>query len=628
MSEESVWLREREGTEVPLEVVQRLGGALSPEEIAAASRGEPDALLRLFLRAHLVSARISLEKGQTERAQQELEDVQLYLRHVGSADGAEREITELKKDVERSLVARSLSPENVFHIFSEINRIIHSSESLGDKVGQVLARVADAVGADRAFWASYDTTHGKLSPTASAALTMEQAEQLLAGVRAGSHDVLERGRAVISVNVPTDERFQFPSSLGPIGSLILVPCGTGATVTGVVYFDRQADGTGETFSQTDLDLVTALAGSLEAMAAEVQLGLERRANKALLRQLSDKYSWHNIVTQNKEMIEILKVLERISPSNMTVLLQGETGTGKQLLAQAVHHNSPRRDRPFVTIDCAALSSHLLESELFGHQKGAFTGAASDRKGLFEEAHGGTVFLDEIDKTDHELQRRLLHVLDQGEVRPVGAQEYRKVDLRIICATSNPDLRRAVEEGKFIKDLFYRLNDISVSIPPLRERREDVTGLVEHFLDKSSRELRKPRPAGLARECMKVFMDYNWPGNVRELEKVIRRAVVLAEEGHAIRPEDLPPELRGDGGAAHGPPSSLENGGEELEPATLGPGALAGKVEALEKREVLAALNHYGWNKSQAARHLGLTRKGLRMKIERYGLDPSGQGAAE
>src|SRR5262249_3213536 len=225
------------------------------------------------------------------------------------------------------------------------------------------------------------------------------------------------------------------------------------------------------------------------------------------------------------------------------LIQGETGTGKQLIARAIHASSDRRDKPFVTIDCAALPENLLESELFGYRRGAFTGATADRKGLVEEAEGGTIFLDEIGRAGLGVQQRLLHLLDCGEIRAVGATSYRQLDVRVISATSTTDLRREVEEGRFLKDLYYRLNDFAVMVPSLRERREDILLLSQYFLELFAAECHRPAPE-ISRAALRLLLEYDWPGNVRELQKVIRRAAVLVDDHEAIGVEHLPSEIRG------------------------------------------------------------------------------------
>lgn len=317
----------------------------------------------------------------------------------------------------------------------------------------------------------------------------------------------------------------------------------------------------------------------------------------------------DIVTRDKATREMIDVAKRVAKHPITVLIEGDTGTGKQLLAKAIHEESPRAGGPFVTINCASLPEQLLESELFGYRKGAFTGAVTDRKGLFEEADGGTILLDEIGKAGPHVQRSLLHVLDQGMIRPVGSNHYRPVDVRVICATSNMNLREDMAADRFLKDLYYRVNDIVLRLPALRERSGDVELLTRHFLERYRRDFDRPM-LRISPAAEKALLRYPWPGNVRELEKSVLRAVLLAP-GNAIEVEHLSADVAP---AAEGAPS-VSSAGLSLKE----------EVEALEKRRVRAALERSGGNRSRAARDLGLSLRGLRNKIERYDLGDSNGG---
>jgi transcriptional regulator with PAS, ATPase and Fis domain len=298
------------------------------------------------------------------------------------------------------------------------------------------------------------------------------------------------------------------------------------------------------------------------------------------------------------MGQILQLLGKVGDSAATLLFMGETGTGKGLLAHVVHEISNRRDRPFVQVNCAALPEHLLESELFGYVQGAFTGATRDKAGLFEEAEGGTIFLDEIEKVPETVQAKLLHVLDRSEIRPVGATRAKKVDARVICATGC-DLRERIREGRFLEDLYYRLNDITLRVPPLRERREDIPVLAQHFLALFSRQMEKP-VAGFEPEVMKVFLEHPWRGNVRELEKTVKRMVVLADEGESLGLGLLPTEMSE---AMPAPAPARTNGS-----------SLKSNISDLERRMIAEALDRVRWNKARAARELGLSYPTLLSKI--------------
>ena len=305
------------------------------------------------------------------------------------------------------------------------------------------------------------------------------------------------------------------------------------------------------------------------------------------------------------MLEVYKMVARVSSGKSTVLVEGESGTGKELIARAIHANSPRRERSFVPVNCAALPDTLLESELFGHEKGAFTGAIGAKKGLFEAAHEGTIFLDEIGDVGAALQVKLLRVIQEQELRRVGGTASTKVDVRIIAAT-NRNLSQLVKEGQFREDLFYRLNVVRIMMPPLRERREDIPMLAHHFLQKVSSE-NGTLIRGFVPDAMAVLQRYHWPGNVRELENIIERAVSLTH-GPLILPDDLPDSVR----------QSLSS---SLEPAML-PG-LAGELislDELEKRYLIRVLKESGHNKVRAAKILGIDRRTLYRMAERFGLD--------
>jgi two-component system response regulator AtoC len=321
-----------------------------------------------------------------------------------------------------------------------------------------------------------------------------------------------------------------------------------------------------------------------------------KENLYLRKELKKQYRLHDMVSKNHKMIEIFELVKTVAKSNSIVLVQGESGTGKELLSRAIHMESPRRDEPFVTVSCAALTETLLESELFGHEKGAFTGADQAKSGKIELAKDGTLFLDEIGDISLKLQMDLLRVIEQREFRRVGGTQLTPITSRIIAAT-NRDLAKAIEEGKFREDLYYRINVISVYIPPLRERKEDIPLLVEHFLDRFNIEMGKTVD-GLAESAMRLLMDYGWPGNARELRNVIERAMVVAK-GRMILDADLSlPQPAGVSGAQDSRGKSLS------------------EVEKEHIRQVLAANR---WNIVRSAQVLGIDRVTLYNKIRKYEL---------
>ncbi len=323
-------------------------------------------------------------------------------------------------------------------------------------------------------------------------------------------------------------------------------------------------------------------------------------NRRLRRTLGDRYSFHNIIGKCDRMQKVFDLISQAAPRRSTILLQGESGTGKELVAKAIHASSGRTDAPFIAINCGNIPSDLLESELFGHVRGAFTGATNTKKGLFEAADGGTLFLDEVTTISLEIQSKLLRVIQEREFRRLGGLDNIKVDVRIIAA-SNSDLQAAVRQGIFREDLYYRLNVITIQIPPLRERPQDIPLLIEHFIKKYSEENQRDN-VGMDPSAMKVLMDYQWPGNVRELENVVERAVVLST-GNTITPDLFPNNISA-------PPP------ETAFLLSEAPISLKEKVGNYEKSLILAALDRTGWNQKKAARLLSVNATTLNEKLKR------------
>jgi two-component system response regulator AtoC len=358
------------------------------------------------------------------------------------------------------------------------------------------------------------------------------------------------------------------------------------------------------FATVDTAIQAIRAGAYDYLSKpfrieEIKLAVRRaletqrlqRENLQYRQELRDRYRVENLVGHSPAMVDLYRTIARVAPLDSTVLIQGETGTGKELVARAIHYASPRAQRPFTVVDCAALPETLVESELFGHEKGAFTGATQSRRGLLEAAAGSTCLLDEVGELSPPLQARLLRVLQERVIRRVGGNELVPVDVRIIAAT-NRDLRRLVDEGRFREDLYYRLKVVTVHVPPLRERPEDIPLLAQHFLRKAAAAAGKA-VVGLARETLDLLAAYPWPGNVRELEHVIERAVILTTST-LLTPEDLPRELR--------PPA-----------AAAPPAAPAGRrmtLEELKRWYVEQVLAETGGNKARAAEILGIDRRTL------------------
>jgi DNA-binding NtrC family response regulator len=325
----------------------------------------------------------------------------------------------------------------------------------------------------------------------------------------------------------------------------------------------------------------------------------RRENENLRAQLRERYGLPGLIAQSPAMHAVLDLVERVAPTDATVLIQGESGTGKEVIAKAVHHASARAGRPFVAVNCGAVPETLLESELFGYVRGAFTGATVSKVGLFEEADGGTLFLDEIAEMPAALQVKLLRALQSGEVRRLGATQAATIDVRVLAAT-NGDLPTRIAQGSFREDLFYRLNVIQMVLPPLRDRREDIPALAEHFLARAAAKL--GRTLRLSPGALERLLRYPWPGNVRELENAIERAAILARTD-TIEPDDLPPHV---------------SAGLQLGPSPALPRQIT--LADAERAHILQTLERFGRNHSGAAEALGIGRTTLWRKLKEYGIE--------
>ena len=415
--------------------------------------------------------------------------------------------------------------------------------------------------------------------------------------------VVRERAAVLAADAPS-ESFSSESLLGAsIRSSIGVPLWRGDDILGVLQVDnRDAP---KMFDGADVDVLAVLAHNAslavdnarlirKLVAAEQRLASEN----TYLKGRDQARGRLEIIGQSPAMKALLAQLAKVVDTRVTVLVDGETGVGKELVASAIHYHSRRRDRLFVAQNCAALPENLLESELFGHKRGAFTGATEEKRGLFEIADGGTLFLDEVAEMPLALQAKLLRVLQEGEIRPVGASNTKQVSVRIVAAT-NRNLEKEVEGGRFREDLYYRLKVFPLRVPPLRERREDIPLLVNHFLERYTREIGKS-VAGLAQSTLEVLTSYDWPGNVRELENEIQRLVIQADEEAFVTADLVSPRVRKVQGV--------------VDQADVAKGTLKEMVEKVEKYFILEALRDHGNNKTSTAKALGITREGLHKKL--------------
>jgi two-component system response regulator HydG len=326
-------------------------------------------------------------------------------------------------------------------------------------------------------------------------------------------------------------------------------------------------------------------------------------NIYLKERLNDRFDFSNIIGRSRSMTRLFETVALVAPSDATVLIVGESGTGKELIANAIHQNSPRKDQPFIKVNCAALPETLLESELFGHEKGAFTGAMARKQGRFQLAHNSSIFLDEVAEMAPATQAKILRVLQEREFEPVGSTQTIKVDTRVIVAT-NKNLEKEIQEGRFRDDLYYRLNVVTVDVPPLRQRREDIPLLADFFLKQYTEKNRRPIE-GFTPRATDLLMRYDWPGNVRELENIIERAVIMAR-GEMITPLEFPVDL--------------QNLDEDLKESRidLTPGR---SLKEVEKVMILRTLEEVEGNRTHAARILGISRRTLQLKLKEYGINP-------
>ena len=423
--------------------------------------------------------------------------------------------------------------------------------------------------------------------------------------------VLKKEQPLLVPDVSQDPRFYADvdkRTKAQTRELLCAPLRTRSGTIGVIQLRNKLTGV---FTQDNLTFLHALAGSIAIAIENAQLYQQTRQSEARLKQevatLQREIVHHQrfteIIGNSMAMRRVFTLMESALPSPITVLLQGETGTGKELIARAIHHNGPRRGQPFVTVNCGAFQDTLLESELFGHKRGAFTDAVSDKIGLFELADGGTIFLDEISEMSSALQVKLLRVLQEGEIRRIGETHPRHIDARVISAT-NQDLIQAVRNKQFREDLYYRLNVLDISVPALRERREDIPLLVAHFIGRSKKRQNKP-VRGIDHEALELLVHYPWPGNVREVENVIERAVALAVRGKPLTATLFPPHIA--------------DQKTVRVPLPLGTGTLKQARTAFEREYIAELLRQHQGNAVQTSKVLGISRQMLQKKIKDYNL---------
>jgi len=502
-------------------------------------------------------------------------------------------------------------------LLHDVSASIQAFSDLNDLLQHILKKIKIAYGIEGASIALHDpeneefyfirTVEGEETMDADDAVPMRFPDDY--GVAGW---VFRENRSVTITDVEKDDRFANTLNLQQsfrTRSMICTPLNTRKARIGVLYALNKTDGT---FTEHETRLLEILAGSIAISIENARLYGELKEhadylaseNVRLKAEVQNRFNLQGIIGSCPAMKKVFNLVEKVIDNTTSVLIQGETGTGKEMIARVIHYSGPLRDNPFVAENCGALSENLLESELFGHVKGAFTGAVADKKGLFEMADGGTVFLDEIADMPAAMQIKLLRVLQEGQVRPVGGSEIIAVNFRLL-ASSNRDLYQEVVQGRFRDDLFYRIQVFPIILPPLKGRREDIPLLVNHFLNKCAKKF--AMPVGRVKPmAMEMLSRFDWPGNIRELENEIERAVCLAGPDQEIGIECLSEKI------------TAISQDEPLEAAS--DATIQQTVARLEKKMIVDALRKSGGNRSQAARVLGLTRQGLLNKIGRYEID--------
>ncbi len=489
----------------------------------------------------------------------------------------------------------------------KLSRLLDQSLDLRQVMPPVLEALAEHMSLNHGTLTLLNRTTGDISIEIAHGVSVQEAQRARYRLGEGvTGRVVELGEPAVIPRISESELFLDRTQRGkrPDQSFLCVPIKTGREIFGALSVDRSFV-PGHDLNE-DLRLLS-IVGSMIAQAVKVRRAVEEERvrleaeNERLRAELRDRFRPSNIVGHSHEMQEVYDQIATVSRSNTSVLIFGETGTGKELVAQAIHYNSGRADRPFIKVHCAALPESVIESELFGHVKGAFTGAVADRKGRFELAHNGSMFLDEVGEIPPSIQIKLLRVIQEREFERVGGTRTVQVNVRLIAAT-NKELGAEVGQGRFREDLFYRLNVFPIHVPPLRKRKSDIVLLADHFIEKYATSTGKP-VRRLSSAVIDMLMSYHWPGNVRELESCVERAVLVAE-GEVIHPYHLPPTLQ-----------TAEASGE------LAVGSLEHRVDSYERDLIRDALKSSRGNMAAAARVLQATQRIISYKVKKHGIDP-------
>lgn len=498
---------------------------------------------------------------------------------------------------------------NQLNLLFDISQDVNSPLPLEDIMDLVLERLCRGLGVQRGILTLLNRNTSEIIIDASYNLNSD--EQKRGRYRLGegiTGEVIQTGKPIVVRKIGEEPRFLNRTNARRSTedlemSFLCVPIKQGLETSGALAIDKRY--TDLDFIEVDLQ-VLSIAASIIAQNVSLRQQFQEekefllRENVRLNQALTEKFRFDKIIGTNHAIRQVFELVAQVSNSNATVLIRGESGTGKEMIAHVIHYNSLRKDGPFIRVNCAALPESLIESELFGHEKGAFTGAIAERKGRFELAHGGTLFLDEIGDLSPLTQVKLLRALQEREIERVGSSKSISVDVRVIAAT-NRNLEELMAQGKFREDLFYRLNVFPIHVPPLRERKSDITLLVDHFIEKYN-ERHQKNVKRIASTAINLLMSYHWPGNIRELENTIERAVLLSTEG-VIMAHHLPPTLQSAQSSKTEMFSDLEK-----------------RLDQIEKDMILDALKATHGNYSKAAKLLGLTERKMGLRIKKFGLD--------
>ncbi|HKK21997.1 MAG TPA: sigma 54-interacting transcriptional regulator, partial [candidate division Zixibacteria bacterium] len=521
-----------------------------------------------------------------------------------------RAVNNFLKSLSEQAVALSISQENEFKVFGNLISPAEISSLASSRLDEILSILLKRTGGDRALIYSPDFADSPVSATFS--LSPHQTKKYTEGFHNLLGEEISRSKPTLILDCRRDPFINglFAESVDVVASVIVVPFKLGDSTTSYLYIDRLSlDNMLNPFSQTQLNFAVGFSDIIAFKWAEIQKSKLLEDNLRLKDQLREKAAFPNIITQNSDMLDILAQVRQVINSNISISIEGETGTGKDVVARAIHYNSNRRDKRFISVNCAALPETLLESELFGYKRGSFTGADRDKAGLFEEADGGTFFLDEIGDMPLNIQAKVLRVLEEKELVRLGETVPRKVDVRVISAT-NKDLKELMASGLFRQDLYYRLSALTFRLPSLRDRRDDIPPLVGHFLNGTGKTV--------SPDVLKMLIGYEWPGNVRELENEIKKLVLLSGDNTEITAEIVSAKVSK---AVRAESEDIARKVESSDDIVFDENySLYNYLEYHERRFIIKALREKGGVKKHAAELLGIPESTLRLKIKQYSID--------